>query len=421
MLDLILLLLVKLRYHLVDLLLDLGEGIQLRTGGQEGQLRRTNGRRSADQDGGRAAKTLFHLAHGGDLHEGIHGLVEALEGGVVIQDLDGVLHGGDLLQTVLDTLVELLITGGALFLQVREEGPVDVELLLGVLQFLEGLSMLLLELRDLLVEFGHEFPAGTDLILLGGLQLREILRILLLLGLRLGEVLLEVLLHLAQNAKDLPALGRMALIARDGQEGGGTLRLHQEGPEGQHVRGGHGVVAQLHDLRALQMLRDGADLREAGRGDVVLAQDSECLVAGLDGLDEVHLLGVEDLVVLHAQGAGLLEGGLVSVDLVQGFVALGLQLIHLRLGLAQEGLERGDFLIAGLDGRGLLTVVGLAPAGELLVHGLVVVEVLLQLSLHVLEQPDHLHHGSLLEIAVREAGSAGRAEEENLGDKLRHA
>mmetsp|Transcript_56854 Transcript_56854/g.184186 ORF Transcript_56854/g.184186 Transcript_56854/m.184186 type:complete len:417 (+) Transcript_56854:889-2139(+) len=409
MLDLILLLLVKLRYHLVDLLLDLGEGIQLRTGGQEGQLRRTNGRRSADQDGGRAAKTLFHLAHGGDLHEGIHGLVEALEGGVVIQDLDGVLHGGDLLQTVLDTLVELLITGGALFLQVREEGPVDVELLLGVLQFLEGLSMLLLELRDLLVEFGHEFPAGTDLILLGGLQLREILRILLLLGLRLGEVLLEVLLHLAEDAKNLAALRRVALEARDLQEGGGALRLQQEGAEGQHVRGRHGagLAGQIEDLRVLQLLGDLLHLREAG---IVLSQDDERLIEGLDRLDEVHLLAVEDLVVLHAQGAGLLEGGLVSVDLVQGFVALGLQLIHLRLGLAQEGLERGDFLIAGLDGRGLLTVVGLAPAGELLVHGLVVIEIPLELLAHVLQETHNLHHGPLFRGLRRGRGAEGGQE-----------
>ena len=44
-------------------------------------------------------------------------------------------------------------------------------------------------------------------------------------GLVVAEVLREVLLHLAEDAGDLAALRRVALHARDGEEGGGALGL----------------------------------------------------------------------------------------------------------------------------------------------------------------------------------------------------
>mmetsp|Transcript_46901 Transcript_46901/g.150748 ORF Transcript_46901/g.150748 Transcript_46901/m.150748 type:complete len:443 (-) Transcript_46901:341-1669(-) len=332
-LDLVLLLPLQLNDHLVNLLLDLREGIQLRPGGQQRQFGGAGRRSGLDQDGGRLVEALLHGCRGDGLQERVDGLVEVREGLVFVQDFDGVLDGNDLLKPVLDALVELSVAGRALLLQVGEEGPVEVELGLRVLELLESLRVFLLEFGDILVELRLQGPAGHDLRLLGALEGGVVLAGLLVLGLCLGDVLLEVLLHLLQHAEDLAALRRVALEARDLQEGRrGVLGLQQEGPECEHVGRLDRMSAQLHHLRRLELLGDGPDLREAG---VVLAQDGDGLVASLDGLDEVDLLRVELLVLLHAEGARLLQRRLILVDLVQRRVTLSLQLIHLRRGLAQ--------------------------------------------------------------------------------------
>mmetsp|Transcript_46903 Transcript_46903/g.150755 ORF Transcript_46903/g.150755 Transcript_46903/m.150755 type:complete len:546 (-) Transcript_46903:7-1644(-) len=419
--DLIRLLLLHLRDHLVDLQLDLGELVQLQLGGQQRQLRCVGLGRGLQEHILGTLHALLHGAGGGELHElRVHGLVHGVEGGVVVQYFDGVFDRHNLLQAVLHALVELRLAGRAFGLQIAHELLIECELRLGVVELLEGLGVLLLQLRDLLVELSHQLPASGDLVLLGGFQGGVLLRSLLLLGLRIAEVLVEVLLHLLEHAKDLAAGGRVAAVAGDRQERRSlALHLHQEALQRQHLgRAAAGAAGQLQDLRLQKLLRDGLHLRESG---VVLAEHDDGLVACLGGLHEVGRLGVGGLVFLHAQCTRLLQSLLVRVDFVQGGVTLGFHLAHLGRGLAQKGLQLRDLRRADLDRLGLLALVGLAPTVQLLVHGLVVVEVLLQLGLHVLQQAHHLHDRALL-VCVRHRGARGHegADEDAAAHEHRH-
>jgi len=418
--DLVLHLLAELGDHLVDLLLDHGEGVQLHAGGDQGE------RRGAALARGRLKHRDGVVAHGhlggaaaGHLDEGVAGLVEGLEGLVVVEDLDGVLDRRDLGHAVLHALVELGGAVGALVREVGEEGLVEAELLLGRLELLEGLGVLLLQVRDHLVELRDHRPAGGDLLLLGRLKRQELLDGLLLLGLVVAEVLREVLLHLREDAGDLAALRRVALHAGDGEEGGGALGLGdvaEEGLERGHLLGAEDDLG--HHGGLLEVHRGLLDLGEARGGVGVLAEGDEGTVAGGDGLLEVHLLGVGLLVLLHAHGLGLLERVVVGVHLIQGRVALGLHLLHLRRGLAEEGLELRDLGLAELDGRGLLLLVGLAPAVQHLVDGLVVVQVPLELRLHVLEQADHLHDRPGLHVLLGVADQGLRLRGDGRGRRI---
>mmetsp|Transcript_85124 Transcript_85124/g.238410 ORF Transcript_85124/g.238410 Transcript_85124/m.238410 type:complete len:478 (-) Transcript_85124:175-1608(-) len=317
---LVLLLLAQLDHHLVDLLLDLGEGVEAGPRREKRQCRRAGQRRAALQGSGRAAQALllFRRLNGHSLEEGdaVDGGIEVVEGRVGVEDGDGVLHGGDLGRAVLDALRELLVAHRALLLEVGEEGAVDLQLRLRVLELLEGLGVLLLQRRDLLVQLRDQLPARLDLFRLRRLQRLVVLSGLLLLGLGLGEVLLKVLLHLLQHAEDLPALRGVALVAGDGQEGPRALRLPQKAPQHRRVRHGAGAqaaLAELDDLRRLELPRR---LLHEARLRVVLLQHGDCLVAGLDRLDEVDLVGMERLVLLHPQRARLLQRGLVAIHLV---------------------------------------------------------------------------------------------------------
>mmetsp|Transcript_85115 Transcript_85115/g.238364 ORF Transcript_85115/g.238364 Transcript_85115/m.238364 type:complete len:478 (-) Transcript_85115:175-1608(-) len=318
--NLVLLLLAELGHHLVDLLLDLGEGVEAGPRREKRQCRRAGQRRAALQGSGRAAQALllFRRLNGHSLEEGdaVDGGIEVVEGRVGVEDGDGVLHGGDLGRAVLDALRELLVAHRALLLEVGEEGAVDLQLRLRVLELLEGLGVLLLQRRDLLVQLRDQLPARLDLFRLRRLQRLVVLSGLLLLGLGLGEVLLKVLLHLLQHAEDLPALRGVALVAGDGQEGPRALRLPQKAPQHRRVRHGAGAqaaLAELDDLRRLELPRR---LLHEARLRVVLLQHGDCLVAGLDRLDEVDLVGMERLVLLHPQRARLLQRGLVAIHLV---------------------------------------------------------------------------------------------------------
>mmetsp|Transcript_65883 Transcript_65883/g.166897 ORF Transcript_65883/g.166897 Transcript_65883/m.166897 type:complete len:354 (-) Transcript_65883:206-1267(-) len=136
-LDLVLLLPLEFRHHLVDFLFDLSKGVQLCPGRQERQVCRAGGSRSAQQHRGGAVQPLLHRAGRLDLHKRVHGFVEARIGLVVVQYLDGIIHRGDLSHAVLHTLVELRVGHRALLFKLREECFVELKLLLGVLQLLE--------------------------------------------------------------------------------------------------------------------------------------------------------------------------------------------------------------------------------------------------------------------------------------------
>mmetsp|Transcript_2207 Transcript_2207/g.5205 ORF Transcript_2207/g.5205 Transcript_2207/m.5205 type:complete len:354 (+) Transcript_2207:517-1578(+) len=235
--DFVGLLLLELCDHLVDFLFDLRKGIELGASGEECELRSSGGGGCLHQNTSGAAQTVLVQSRFVQLQEGIHGLIEVCKGLVVVENLDGVLDGGNLLQAILHSLVELGFGLGAFGLEVCKESLVKIQLGGCVLLFLEGLGMLLLQGCDLLVELGSQLPASCDLVLFGGLEGGEASGLVGLLRLELAQVAFEVLLHLLEDAIDLPALRRVALVARDAEEGGAAGGLHQKGSKG-HCAGG---------------------------------------------------------------------------------------------------------------------------------------------------------------------------------------
>mmetsp|Transcript_103240 Transcript_103240/g.298658 ORF Transcript_103240/g.298658 Transcript_103240/m.298658 type:complete len:526 (-) Transcript_103240:36-1613(-) len=424
--NLVLLLLPQFHDHLVDLRNHLLEGILLCAHRQKRNLRRACAGGDLAQGRRRSATTINEsgAGHGRGLHEGdVHSLVEVGEGGVVIDDLDRVLDGGDLLQAVVDALLELLCALRALLLQPLQERSVEPQLCKHILKLLERLSVFLLEGRDLLVEFGLQLPPRSDLLLLCSLKRSVILDAFCLSFLQAAQVLLKVLLHLLKNAKDLAALWGVALEARDCQEGRPALALRLNEELAQHSSVGHCTRAQtraaeLDDACSLQL--PGSFLQEAGLW-VVLLKHRDRLIASLDRLDQIHLVRMKLLVLLHAEGAGLLQRLLVPVHLFEHRVALRLQLLHLGHRLAQGCLQLLLLLLRGLDGCGLLAVVRLAPAVELLVHCLVVLEAGGKLPLHVLQQSHDLNHRALLRARLGIRRRCRERRERRCQRKLHHA
>mmetsp|Transcript_116205 Transcript_116205/g.328778 ORF Transcript_116205/g.328778 Transcript_116205/m.328778 type:complete len:366 (-) Transcript_116205:208-1305(-) len=336
---------------------------------------------------------------GGDLHQcgRTKRLAEDIERLVSVQDADRFLHCRDFLEAALRAGFELLICGGALPLKVGEELLVQGQLRARVAEFLSLLSGLLPEVRHVGVELHHLLLAGRNLV---ALCCSEGLVVLLRLKLRLllfAEIALELLLHLLQDAENLAALGPVALEAWDRQEGRSALGVLQEVPQHLHSESAERPrrAHQIGHPGALQHAGGELDLRERR---VVLAEDDDCLLARLHRLDEVHLLAMEGLVLLHPQRRRVLEGLLVRLDLVPRRRALCLQLLHLSCVGAHGRLELSDLGCAQLDGLCLLLVVRLAPAGQLPMDRLVIIELSLQLCFHVLQQADDFHHRSFAEV-----------------------
>mmetsp|Transcript_109059 Transcript_109059/g.304024 ORF Transcript_109059/g.304024 Transcript_109059/m.304024 type:complete len:354 (-) Transcript_109059:131-1192(-) len=249
-LDLVRLLLAQLGNHLVNGLLHLHKAVQPRRLRQHRQARSRLGPCGALQHAGCSLPPV-RLSDGGgaSLHQGdVHGLVKVVKRFVRVQDLDRVLHSGNLLETALHPCVELRVGLRALLLQVCQKGLVQLELSLRVLKLLERLSVLHLIVRYGCVHLHNGLFRDRNLVQLCRLQGLVVCQGLGLGLLRGGQGVLEVLLHLLQDAKDLTTLGPVALEAGDGQKGSKALLalLHESlqsrrlqaigGTQGQHVR-----------------------------------------------------------------------------------------------------------------------------------------------------------------------------------------
>mmetsp|Transcript_32653 Transcript_32653/g.85707 ORF Transcript_32653/g.85707 Transcript_32653/m.85707 type:complete len:281 (-) Transcript_32653:612-1454(-) len=241
-LDLVRHLNLELRHELVDYLLHLREAVDLRGGGDQGEPGGACvARRLPEQIGhpGTPAGLLARCTSLNErgalldellvLDETLGRLQEHLEGLVAVEDLDGVLHGGDLVQAALHPRLELRVPLRALLLQVREEGLVHGELILSVLELLHLLSVLLPQGSVFLVDLCHHLLAGRDLVQLGLLHGLKLLDRLLLVSLGIRQIRLEVYQHLLEDPEDLRALRRVASVARDGQEGHGVRAAARRG------------------------------------------------------------------------------------------------------------------------------------------------------------------------------------------------
>mmetsp|Transcript_20628 Transcript_20628/g.71361 ORF Transcript_20628/g.71361 Transcript_20628/m.71361 type:complete len:410 (+) Transcript_20628:422-1651(+) len=237
LLDLVLLLNLEHRGHVVDGLDDPRERVELDGGGEDGELRSIDPPGHAAQGaGGSAALHALELVvdgAGSGLQE-VVGARHGVAGTVLLQDLDGLGHGLELGQARILALLEILVRLGASPLQVRHEllvlgkgSLLLTEVLLGLGQGVHGVGeLVLLLLRHLLAVF--------DLGALRGAELREARGARLLTLLRLAEVALHLVLQLPQDTHDLAALRgvrrHVGLL---------VVRLHE---------GGRGLQGALDDL-----------------------------------------------------------------------------------------------------------------------------------------------------------------------------
>merc|ERR1719247_1258606 len=171
-------------------------------------------RRRAESRHGAGAAVHGHL-----LREA-RGLAEEVVGLVGVEEGDGLRDGLLLLVAGLGALLELRVGVRAALLEVQEERGVRREGVLRVRQVLLVRGVRLLRLRELLRLRVHHRRRRVDLLRLRSLEAREVLGGLLLVLLGVGQVRLERLLHLLQNAEDLA--GRRSVRLEAG-------RLLQEG------------------------------------------------------------------------------------------------------------------------------------------------------------------------------------------------
>mmetsp|Transcript_115772 Transcript_115772/g.307836 ORF Transcript_115772/g.307836 Transcript_115772/m.307836 type:complete len:299 (-) Transcript_115772:862-1758(-) len=153
------LLILQLGHHLVDGDLHLLEAVQLDLGRQQRQLGVCVLAGGALQHP-RSTRAQLLLKGATPRRAGleqcdVHGLVKVVECLIRVEDLDRILHCGDLLEPTLDPSVKL--GGGlrALLLEVRQELTVERQLSLRVVVLLEGLRVLLAVVRDVRVHLRH--------------------------------------------------------------------------------------------------------------------------------------------------------------------------------------------------------------------------------------------------------------------------
>merc|ERR1719428_2524860 len=324
------------------------------------------------------------------------------------QDGERLAHGLDLLRARLLALLPLLVRHLAGLLQVHQELLVRREGVPRVLEVLLRLRELLVRVRELLRLRVLELSSGLDLSFLRRLEVlvRGLRLHLFLLG--SAQVRLERLLHLLEDPEDLTRLRRVALLEGRLRVEVVTRRLHER--RDRLALGRRHNLFQ-HESVLLELVVDdsghvqerfGRHLSERLR--VVLGEHDDRRLERTDGLEHVLLLLVELGELLLAHRGRLVERLLVLRD-------LRLQVLDLRVQARARGrqlLDRGrqvrDAGLSLCDGRGLFLVVRLAPARNLLVGLLVLLGLLLQLSLHVLQQVDHLRHRAVLCIASIIAG-----------------
>merc|ERR1719453_1624508 len=405
-LDLVRFLLRQRSDHLVNGCLHLRERVEADACRERSQARVAVGLRGLEEEGRGLVAVLavrrLHLR----LDE-VEGLREGVVRIVARQDGERLAHGLDLLSPGLLALFPLLVRHLAGLLQVHEELLVCRKGVPRVLEVLLRLRELLVRVRELLRLRILELSSGLDLSFLRRLEVlvRGLRLHLLLLG--SAQVRLESLLHLLEDPEDLARLRSVALlerrlrvevVARRLDERGDRFALRRRHDRCQHVL----VLRELvidncgHVQKRLRW-----DLRQRR---VVLAQDNNGRLQRTDRLQHVLLLFIELRQLLLPHRSRFVQRFLILRD-------LSLQVLDLRVQASAHGRQlldrRGEVRDAGLgllDGCGLLLVVRLTPACHLLVGLLILLGLLHQLSLHVLQQVDHLRHRAVLCIASIIAG-----------------
>mmetsp|Transcript_21692 Transcript_21692/g.44446 ORF Transcript_21692/g.44446 Transcript_21692/m.44446 type:complete len:207 (-) Transcript_21692:12-632(-) len=150
----------------------------------------------------------------------------------------------------------------------------------------------------------------------------------------------------------------------------------------------------LDDIADLEKGRRGGRVRPALLDELHLGEDLDGLGKRSRSLLHVRLLSQEFCALLLTQGCGRGERFLVFGDIPLEAGDLRLQLSLLGRSLLNEGGELLDSPLRSLDRRGLLLLVGLAPALVLAEGGLVLIRILFALSLHLLDKRDHLPDGT---------------------------
>merc|ERR1719327_1005533 len=398
-LDLVGLLLEERLDHLIDGRLDLGEGVEAHA--------RREGREARVRVFLRSGEEHLRRRVAGARCAGAHTDLDKVEGpreGVVRvvrgQDGERLADALDLLRTGLLALLPLLVRHLARLLQVHEELLARGERVPRVLEVRLRVHVLLVGVCKLLGLGVLKLRTGLDLRFLRRLEGFVIRLRLHLLLLGAAEVRLERLLHLLEDAEDLARLRSVALLER-------RLRIEVV-TGGLDERRDHLVLARRHHAAQQRRvpvelpLEHRRDVDELLRGNleegVVLREHNDRGLERANGLQHVLLLLVELGELLLAHRRGLVQGLLVLRDLRLEVLDLRVELRARRGELLDRGRQVRDVSLRIRDGRGLLLVVGLAPARHLLVSLLILLSFLLKLGLHVLKQVDDLGHGAVLFI-----------------------
>mmetsp|Transcript_5100 Transcript_5100/g.11289 ORF Transcript_5100/g.11289 Transcript_5100/m.11289 type:complete len:380 (-) Transcript_5100:584-1723(-) len=149
------------------------------------------------------------------------GLLEELQGVVIVEDLDGLCDGQLLLSAHLLNLLPLLVLGVAVLVHVGQELLILGKRLLGVLQIVSHLSDLDAKLASALSLCLNGGSVSGKLLLLGCLHISLVLLGLLLGGGDVCQVLLHLVLHDLQDANDLTTcwgIATAAALIKEGHE-----------------------------------------------------------------------------------------------------------------------------------------------------------------------------------------------------------
>merc|ERR1719395_47443 len=326
------------------------------------------------------------------------GLLEEVQRVVIVQDLDRLADGGDLLCANLAALVPLLLLRRALRRQVREERLQVVQLLRRVLDVVGGRHDAHGQLAAALRLRLNRGRGGRDLLLLCGSKLLEARRGLLLVGDSAVQVLVHLVLHRLQDPDNLArrraVVAERVLLPRQERQDQVPLVII-DGQRGVHdLRHPCGRRLRLQKRLAHALLQCGD--RGVHRVQILLR------IAGL--LDEVRVLLLPDIRRLLQIRLGGFAVLLVSHEGLVELRLFGLLGLELRLKLR-------DLCPGLLSILGHLVRIAITVAHELVVELLLLFALGLELLLHILQQSHDFANGIRLHLQG-ESYTAPAAEEE---------
>mmetsp|Transcript_47736 Transcript_47736/g.117066 ORF Transcript_47736/g.117066 Transcript_47736/m.117066 type:complete len:537 (-) Transcript_47736:2-1612(-) len=402
LLDFILLVLQQLGNHVINCLLHLHERITPHRIGESHELSTVDTVSSARQNAG-CLLPVRGQRRGGPLNE-VESAAEQVVCLVAGEERQCLGDSGNLLLASLCSLLVLLVSQLALLFQVGQEGLVCGEAGSSVLQILLRVCEALIGVRQFFLLLFEVILPLLNLIFFGSLQLlvRTLRLHLILLGLR--QISLKGRQHVLENPENLAGLGGVGLL-----EGRLSIKIIfrrlDEGLHRLHIRDRQ-HVAQAIVVTVYCGTESGLHIEERGTT-IVLGKDSDSRLQSRDGLQGVLLVLIEFSQLFLAVGSGLVQRLLV--------------LLHFNLQVFDFGVQPragSGFLLylidqpvnAGLsisNGLGLVLVVGLAPASDLVVDLLVFFGLLLELLHHVLQEVDHFGDRSVLLLLGRASQSPG--------------